>query len=164
MKQTLIILAAILSLAACKSSDKKAETGGALTKEEIEKAGKDSANYTTLEWIDSTTRNLGQLVPNQEIEVTFRFRNSGNKVLVFQNVSASCGCTIPEQLTKPYAPGEEGVVKAKFNGSGHGAITKQITVVANTNPSAIHNLSFMGQVGEADAPAPTPVAGDTTKH
>lgn len=162
MKQTLIILAAILSLAACKSSDKKADPGtGTLTKEEIEKAGKDSANYTTLEWIDSTTRNLGQLVPNQEIEVTFRFRNSGNKVLVFQNISASCGCTIPEQLTKPYAPGEEGIVKAKFNGSGHGAITKQITVVANTSPSAIHNLSFMGQVGETEAPA---AGGDTTIH
>lgn len=153
MKYILLAAAVTLSVAACKTSDKKADKPGAdtatqLTPEQIAKAATDSANFTTIEWIDSTTRNLGNLKANETVEVTFRFKNSGDKVLVVQNVSASCGCTIPEQLTKPYAPGEEGIVKAKFNGSGHDAITKQVTMVANTKPNTVHTLIFNGTIVE----------------
>ena len=31
---------------------------------------------------------------------------------------ASCGCTVPEKPEKPFAPGEEGVIKAKFDSHG----------------------------------------------
>jgi hypothetical protein len=152
MKYTLIILASIISLAACKSSDKKiAANGGTgikLTPEQIEKAKNDSANFTTIEWIDSTTRNLGQLKKDQPVEVTFRFKNSGDKTLIIENVSASCGCTIPEKPEEPIAPGQEGVIKAKFNGSGSGPITKTVTVIANTNPTKQHMLTFTGEVVE----------------
>ncbi|MBL7730565.1 MAG: DUF1573 domain-containing protein [Chitinophagaceae bacterium] len=153
MKYILLAAAVTLSVAACKTSDKKADKPGAdtatqLTPEQIEKAGKDSANFTTIEWIDSTTRNLGNLNLNEEIEVTFRFRNSGNKVLVVQKVSAGCGCTIPEQLTRPYAPGEEGIVKAKYNGTGHDVVIKQIMVEANTTPEKVHTLTFTGTLIE----------------
>jgi hypothetical protein len=156
MKHTLIIFTAFVALAACKSSDKKiggnGENGGdsaiTLTPEQLEKAKTDSANFTTIEWIDSTTRNLGKLVKDQSVEVTFRFKNSGDKTLIIENVSASCGCTIPEKPEQPIAPGQEGVIKAKFNGSGSGPITKTVTVIANTNPSKQHTLTFAGEVEE----------------
>ena len=36
----------------------------------------------------------------------------------------------------------------KFNGSGNGYIVKQVHVVANTNPSKNHTLSFSGEIPE----------------
>jgi hypothetical protein len=148
MKQTLIILAAMLSLAACKSTDKKVVPAGNLTKEQMDKAKNDSANFTSIEWIDSTTRNLGKLKKDETVEVTFRFKNSGDKNLVIEDVTAQCGCTIPEKPTQAYGPGEEGVIKAKFNGSGSGIISKQVYVKANTNPSKDHTLTFTGEIVE----------------
>jgi hypothetical protein len=156
MKHSLIILAAALSIAACNPKDKKAgagngntpDTAGKLTPDQIAKAVTDSANFTTIQWIDSTVLSLGKLKKNQEVEVTFRFKNSGNKVLVIESVSAGCGCTIPEKPEKPFAPGEEGVIKAKYNGSGSGAISKQVTVIANTTPQKDHILTFTGDVQE----------------
>ncbi len=148
MKQTLIILAAILTLAACKSTDKKVIPPGQMTKEDMAKAANDSANFTSIEWIDSSTRNLGNLKKDETIEISFRFKNSGDKNLVIEKVTAQCGCTIPEQPTQAYGPGEEGVIKAKFNGSGSGIISKQVYVTANTKPAKDHTLTFTGEIIE----------------
>ena len=71
----------------------------------------------------------------ENLNVSFRFKNTGNKPLVISNVSASCGCTVPETPKKPYAPGETGVIKASFNSTGKpGTQSKQVTVYANTTP------------------------------
>jgi hypothetical protein len=78
--------------------------------------------------------------------VTYRFKNTGDKNLVFDNVSAQCGCTIPEKPERAFAPGEEGVIKAKYNGSGQGQVRKEVYVTANTRPSTAHTLSFGGEV------------------
>lgn len=135
MKKILIILVAAASLIACKSSDKKT-TGPALSQEERNKAIADTANFTSIQWLDSTYKNLGKIKEGQVIEVTFRFKNNGTKNLIFSNVSASCGCTVPEKPEKPYTPGEEGVIKAKFDSQGkpHGEVRKEIYVMANTTP------------------------------
>lgn len=137
------------SLTACKSGDKKAVTAPEnLSPEEKQKVLNDSASYTSIEWIDPIVQNLGKLVKDQSIEVSFRFKNSGDKILLIESVSAQCGCTIPEKPEKPFAPGEEGIIKAKFNGSGQGTISKQIYVKANTNPSKDHTLTFTGEIQE----------------
>lgn len=135
------------SLIACKNSDKKA-VEKTLTQEEKEKASSDTANFTTIQWLDSTTTNLGKLTKDKSIEITYRFKNTGTKNLIIESVSAQCGCTIPEKPEKPFAPGEEGVIKAKFNGSGKGTISKQIYVMANTNPQKDHTLTFTGEIIE----------------
>ena len=109
----------------------------------------DSANFTTIQWLDSINSNLGNIKEGQVVEVAYRFRNSGTKNLIFANVSASCGCTVPEKPEKPYAPGEEGVIKAKFDskGRGHGEMQKMVYVQANTNP-ATTTLSFKVNIAE----------------
>lgn len=147
MKKWLFVFAAALSIAACKITDKKSK-GETLTQEEKEKAMSDSSNYTSLQWIDSTTKDLGELVKDQTIEITYRFKNTGSKNLIFESVTAPCGCTLPEKPEKPYAPGEEGEIRAKYNGSGHGVISKQINVIANTRPSVEHTLMFTGHFKE----------------
>ncbi len=149
MKKTVWILAALFSLAACKITDKKKPDGG-LTQEEKEKAITDSTNFTTIQWIDSTTKELGELVKDQTIEITYRFKNTGTKNLIFESVTAPCGCTIPEKPEKPYAPGEEGEIRAKYNGSGQGMISKQIYVRANTRPAVDQMLIFTGHFKETN--------------
>jgi hypothetical protein len=147
MKRFIIICLATFSILACKTNDKKAG-GTGTTSGESALAVNDTANFTTIEWLDSTTKNLGKLTKDREIEISYRFKNTGTKNLVIENVSASCGCTIPEKPEKPFAPGEEGVIKAKFNGSGHGTISKQVNVIANTKPQKEHSLIFTGEINE----------------
>jgi len=148
MKKTALIILAVISITSCKEMDKKVAPVEQMTKEEIQKAVTDTANFTTITWLDSTTQSLGQLKKSKEIEITWRFKNTGDKNLIIENVTAECGCTIPEKPEQPFAPGQEGTIKAKFNGSGSGTITKQVHVIANTNPAKDHTLTFVGEIND----------------
>ncbi len=147
MKKIVVILVVMAGFLACKQNDNKSGSGK-LTQEEKEKAGKDSANFTTIQWIDSVDKDLGKLKKGQSVEITYRFKNTGNKNLIIENVTAQCGCTIVERPDQAFAPGEEGLIKAKYNGSGSGVILKKIDVVANTKPAKEHSLSFTGEINE----------------
>lgn len=161
MKYPFVLLVAATSLLACESSDKKAK--GNLSPEDslrmvkqqlIDEAAKtatppvvaDMANYTTIQWLDSTFIDLGKQKEGKEIEITFRFKNTGTKNLVIESVNAQCGCTIPEKPENAFAPGEEGVIKAKFNGAGHDETRKQVYVKANIQPDGADTLTFRAQL------------------
>src|SRR5687767_3922730 len=153
MNKLVFILIGTASLLACNSNDKKTEK----TREEIvqdslafEKAKQlaaDSANATAIQWLDSTSLDMGKVKQGAVVEVSFRFKNSGSKPLVITNVSASCGCTVPEKPEKPYEPGEEGGIKAKFDSKGQqkGEHRKHVTVIANTSPGQ-HDLNFRVEI------------------
>jgi Protein of unknown function (DUF1573) len=158
MKYLIVLLLGTASLIACKSSDKNGSmsqaTKDSLTKDSIIKSQgqitppppQDTANFTDIEWLDSTYLDLGKRKEGKEIEISFRFKNTGNKNLVIENVTAQCGCTIPEKPEKAFAPGEEGVIKAKFNGSGHDETRKQVYVKANIRPYGSDTLTFRTQL------------------
>lgn len=135
-------------LFACQTADKK--TGAALSQEEKDKAARDSANFTTIEWLDSTVKDLGNIKEGQVVEVSYRFKNSGDKPLIIAGVTASCGCTVPEKPEKPIAPGQEDVIKAKFDSKGRpkGENRKDVFVTANTKPESSIQLSFKVVVTE----------------
>jgi hypothetical protein len=87
---------------------------------------------TSVLWLDST-QNLGNVMEGTVVNVQFRFKNTGNKMLVITDVAASCGCTVPEKPEKPIAPGAEGVIKATFDSKNRiGTNHKVITVILNT--------------------------------
>ncbi len=159
MKYLFILLIGTISLVSCKSSDKKGPmsqaTKDSLLKDSIIKSQDgfaptlpppDTANFTTIQWLDSTYLDLGKQKEGKELEISFRFKNTGSKNLVIENVTAQCGCTIPEKPEKAFAPGEEGVIKAKFNGSGHDETRKQVYVKANTKPYGADTLTFRTQL------------------
>ena len=141
MKKLLIVICAA-GLFACQTADEK--TSAALTQEQKDKAARDSANFTTIEWLDSTVKNLGQIKEGQVVEVSYRFKNTGDKPLIIAGVTASCGCTVPEKPEKPIAPGQEDVIKAKFDSKGRpkGENRKDVFVTANTKPQSSTQLSF----------------------
>jgi hypothetical protein len=146
MKQTVLIFLIGFGLVACKPTDKKIQSGPELNVDSIKAvAMKDTANYTTIQWLDSTYVDLGRQKEGKEIEISFRFKNTGTKNLVIESVSAQCGCTVPEQHEKPYAPGEEGLIKAKYNGSGHGETRKEVYVNLNANPNR-QTLTFRAEM------------------
>jgi hypothetical protein len=137
MKTLLVFLIAAMTMMACKQRETR--SAGEQTVNPVE----DSANFTTIQWIDSTYKDLGTVKEGPEVEVTYKFRNTGDKALVIADVQASCGCTVPEKPKEPFAPGEEGTIRAKFTTSGHLNVNnKTITVVANTKGTTSHLLSF----------------------
>src|SRR5687768_15114344 len=99
MKKILTILCLSASIIGCK--DQEGKQAGAVTdsnKDLFHKALQDSANFTTIAWLDSTYQDLGKVEEGQVVDVTFRFKNTGDKPLIIADVSVSCGCTtIPEK-------------------------------------------------------------------
>ncbi len=141
-------------LIACNVSDKKQNTTGDTTPNppsENKKAG-DSASFTTLEWLDSVQQNLGSINKGAVVEISWKFKNTGDKPLIIQDVRPACGCTVAEKPTQPIAPGQEGVIKAKYDSeNGSGTVHKEMTVLANNknrNNGFDNKLSFSADVKE----------------
>jgi hypothetical protein len=161
MKKILIVLAAAITIASCKDADKTAETSSATATTTTEPTNTatatstatapqqntvDPATLTKVEWLDGMDKDFGKIVEGKNLEVSFRFKNVGDKPLVISNVTASCGCTVPETPKKPYQPGETGVIKASFNSTGKvGSQSKQVNVFANLEP-AMTSLVFRVEV------------------
>ena len=89
---------------------------------------------TTVQIIDSVY-DFGSTNEGEVVQYSYRFKNTGNKPLVVNNVSASCGCTVPEKPEKPIMPGEVGFILVKFNSDKRpGEANKTISVSSNANP------------------------------
>jgi len=127
-----IMAATIIS---CKNGNKSAVSN--------EVALKDSANFTTIQWLDSTNKDFGKVAEGQKLEVSFRFKNSGDKPLVISRVQPSCGCTVAEQPKEAIAPGNEGTIKAVFDSEHHEGVNhKTLFVYANTKGTQANELQF----------------------
>ncbi|GAA4327725.1 DUF1573 domain-containing protein [Flaviaesturariibacter amylovorans] len=149
MKHLLTACTALVLFAACTSDD--AKHNGA-QKDSLATAsvapGADSANATTIQWLDSTYQDMGRVMEGGKVEVAFRFRNTGTKPLIIQSANATCGCTVAEKPNDPIAPGAEGRIVGTFNSEGRvGTNDKNITVIANTLPQ-LHDLRFKVEVAK----------------
>lgn len=145
MRRIFIIFIFGISIGACNQADKK-ETEVISPKNEqpssLDKVLEDSANFTDIQWLDSTYQDLGKVEEGQVVDVAFRFKNTGDKPLIISSVSTSCGCTtVPEKPKEPFAPGQEGVIKAKFDSKNMaGERVREVFVSANTKKSTSHIL------------------------
>lgn len=145
MKKLLTILSLSTSIIACKETEKKqTEAVTDLNQDHFLKALEDSANFTTIEWLDSTYQDLGKVEEGQVVDVTFRFKNTGDKPLIIADITVSCGCTtIPEKPKNPFDPGQEGVIKAKFDSKNMaGERLREVFVKANTINNRTHKLTL----------------------
>lgn len=108
----------------------------------------DSANFTTIQWEDSTFRDLKKIKRGDSAVMKYSFVNTGTKPLLISGVEASCGCTVPEWPKEPVMPGKKGSIKAVFHTEVQPAAThmKQIFVNANTKPHTGHILTFKAEV------------------
>ena len=88
---------------------------------------------TTLEF-DKMIHDFGNVMSDTDNTTEFVVTNTGDKPLILEDVSASCGCTTPQKPEGPIAPGESDVIKVTFSPKPDqlNEITKSITVTANT--------------------------------
>jgi hypothetical protein len=146
MRLCFLFLVSAVVLGACKNKDRD---NPALISpgSQVSLAMKDSSRFTTIQWLDSTSRDFGKISEGQKLEVSFRFKNTGNYPLVIGEVRPSCGCTVAEQPTAPVPAGGEGIIRASFNSEGHlGTNHKVLTVHANTSGEQFHRLQFAVEV------------------
>jgi hypothetical protein len=143
-----------VSLMACNVTDKKESAVGSTTSNAVveNKMPEDSASFTTLQWLDSVQQNLGSITKGAVVEISWKFKNTGDKPLIIEDVRPACGCTVADKPTEPIAPGAEGIIKAKYDSeNGTGTIHKDITVLANNknrNNGFDNKLSFSADVKE----------------
>ncbi|WP_114788917.1 DUF1573 domain-containing protein [Niabella yanshanensis] len=149
MKRLVLIISAAAALVACNSNgENKTATDTPLTDSLKQEALKDSSNFTTISWVDSTYKNLGDVKKGQVVEIPFLVKNTGDKPLIISSVQPGCGCTVAEKPEKPVLPGKEEKIVAKFNSEGQseGTHTKTVVVTANTKPFTQHTLTFQVNV------------------
>ena len=134
MKYLFVLLFAGI-IVACNNSDKQANTPEKAKRDSLNMvAMTDSANFTTIQWLDSINQNLGKVKEGDVVEITWHFKNTGEKPLIIGRVQPGCGCTLAEQPEEPVAPGKEGVIKAKFDSNGHpNKQNKVVYVYANNS-------------------------------
>jgi hypothetical protein len=146
MKYFFFVLSAIIFFS-CTSTDKPSTKEEAAQDSLNRVAMADTSNYTNIEWLDSTTQSLGKIKEGSIVEITWKFKNTGDKPLIISDARGTCGCTIADKPSEPVAPGQEGTIKARFNSQGQGPEAhKTVTVDANTKGQTQHLLTFTAQV------------------
>ena len=151
MKKIMIVLLAGFLMTACESADKNAETSSpaistdsapsssniAAAPSPASQPPADTANNTSIEWLEGTSKDFGKMKEGEKLDIVFKFKNTGSKPLVITSVTPGCGCTVPETPKEPFAPGATGEIKAAFDSQGKaGMQSKQVTVVSNTSPNS----------------------------
>lgn len=151
MKPFFLIVFVSSLLASCTSNDAMSlvSAPGSAGRATMMDAASDTANFTSIQWLDSSHQELGKVMEGQVVEVSWHFKNSGTKPLIISNASASCGCTVAEKPEEPVAPGGKGIIKAKFDSHNRqGAQRKDVYVLANTTGVTNHQLSFAVDVSK----------------
>ena len=123
-----VVLFVSVALANC--TDSKESTNEDAGKENIEKGGLAEISFT------QTVHDFGKVTEGEKVGWYFYFTNTGGQDLIIQNVSSSCGCTVPDYSKEPVPPGGEGSIKVIYNSTGrNGFDTKYVTVVSNASES-----------------------------
>jgi hypothetical protein len=77
---------------------------------------------------NTTKHDFGKIKQNVPVTYYFEIKNNGDKPIVVENASASCGCTVPEKPEKPIAPGATGKLKVQYNAANIGPFTKDVFI------------------------------------
>lgn len=136
-----ICLAALsLGIFSCQS------TAGTNTKAP-ENAQDDTANFTTIHWIDSL-KDFGTAAMGKKVKISYQFENTGDKPLFITQVRPTCGCTVADYTKTAVLPGKQGSVTAEFdtNHGTAGSVRKSIVVSSNTKNDTHYVLAFTGTV------------------
>ena len=89
---------------------------------------------------DNTSHNFGTFSEdNPKVSCTFKFTNTGDKLLVIHQAIASCGCTVPQYSKEPIKPGESGEIVVNYDGTGKfpGHFKKSITIRTNAKKEIV---------------------------
>ena len=96
---------------------------------------------------------MGDVPQGPQVLGEFKFKNTGQNVLVIKTIQPSCGCTgIVEDEKKLYQPDESGKIKFTFNTEGRiGKLDKTITVETNDTKNPRKTLTFSVNIIDPNA-------------
>ena len=93
-------------------------------------------NSTTVS-VNQTTIDFGRFPKTEKQERTFVLTNTGNQLLVIQDVTTSCGCTKVEYSKEPVRPGGTLELKVIYEAEQAEHFNKAITVYCNVDNSPL---------------------------
>jgi len=152
-----ILLVTVLSLFAfssCKdnAADKVIEENVATASDRDAQSGK----FPKISF-EEDQYDFGTIDQGTNVEHTFKFKNTGDAPLIIVDAKSSCGCTVPEYTREPIAPGGEGELLVKFNGSGQNQVSKTVTIISNTE-AGTETLTIKAFVNPRNPASRTPTS------
>ncbi len=114
---------------------------------------------------EATTRETRAEFGQEEIAVTFPFRNAGSAPVTIASIDVSCGCTVPSLEQRTYTPGERGELTVLYRPDGQtGLQSKTVTVKTESQPDRPVTLTLKVDVPRLFDIAPRlvtwPLGGD----
>jgi hypothetical protein len=101
--------------------------------------------------INTVKYDFGKIKQNVPVFYSFEIKNISNKPVVVENSYASCGCTTPEKIVEPIAPGATAQLKVQYNAANPGAFTKDVHIkLAGVAQEKIVHIT--GEVVAGEAP------------
>ena len=131
MKKSILIVAVLSVFAFSSCKDNAAEKVNVDNVAEAADRDANSGKFPVITF-DENEFDFGAIDQGTPVEHVFKFKNTGEAPLMIVNAKSSCGCTIPEYTKEPVAPGAEGELLVKFNGSGQNQVSKTVTLTTNT--------------------------------
>lgn len=99
------------------------------TGEVVDNKPKTTVNFANYE------HDFGNIKQDSENKYVFSFTNTGTEPLIIEQANGSCGCTVPNYPKNPIPPGGTGEIEVEYKpGKQENAQTKEVTVIANTEP------------------------------
>ena len=136
MKGLIIIFTFLSIIVGCQITDKNEDR--AITSAMLE-------NPTAIEFEDAEY-DFGEISLGSSVELSFKFKNVGESILIIQSVKAACGCTVLKDWPKEaILPGESAEIPIVFTAKYPGAQKKYVSIIANTRPS-ITKVYLIGKV------------------
>ena len=94
--------------------------------------------------VNQSVVDFGQFPMSEQKTHRFGLTNTGNNLLVVQDVVTSCSCTKVEYSTEPVRPGETLEVKVSYEAEEAGRFNKTVTVYCNAETSPLR-LTIKGE-------------------
>jgi len=100
-------------------------------------------------YFENTLYDFGPVAPKSSNTCEFKFENRGSAVLEINDISKTCGCTVPELEKKTYTPGEKGAIKITYNADpSAGPRTRHLYVFSNDPANPRVELTIKAIIAE----------------
>jgi len=148
MKKNLFAAMIGISVATCNQSGGNQITTELVNNPNTASGAVDTTNLPVLTFVEEVY-DFGKITQGEKVTHAYKFTNTGKSDLIITSARGSCGCTVPSWPKEPIKPGAEGMIDVVFSSEGRsGQQHKQVTVVANTQPST----AVVALKGEVIAP------------
>lgn len=96
---------------------------------------------------EKLTHDFGEIGPETKKACEFKFKNTGDSLLVIGKIRCPCGCTVAQLSKKEYAPGESGAVKIVYSAArSPSSITKSCSVPSNDRTRPTVTLTIKAKI------------------